>query len=398
MRIERSTPAFTAGVLSAVLAVLPARAAEVSFGPTLDASYYWDGNPQIVDPETDDASGDQAIRLSLSLPLRVSRPLWSFTSAYTISGRVYAEQDDDNEVFHSLSLGYNRSSSERSAFAVSLGASRTQEQQVEPDAPDQPITYLPRSTRTNVNASVSGTTDVSARSDVSWSVSGSTSLYDDTADLDYEDADAYSATGGWSYRISEMTSAGFGYRYGRSIYEDRPDAESHALAYTGSTMTRKQVGLTYVLGVIATDTGDGEGWYTNGGANFAARFNPRPDHSLSAGVRQDVSVGRGLGGPTLDRGAYVGWSWSRVRGLGIAVTGGYWARESVEGLGDETKSLYVSESLSWSFGEYLRLGVFHSYRDQTDDRPGGTGPTFDTSYHTAGINVGWTILGARQNR
>jgi hypothetical protein len=398
LRTERSIRVLAAAAILAAGLVPPgARAAEVSFSPTLNASYYWDGNTEIVQ-EDGETTSDRAIRLSLSLPVRVSRPLWSFNTSYSISGRVYNEREDSNDVSQSLSLGYNRTLTERNTFGVSASASRTEDQQVEPDAPDQPITYLPRSPRTNVNASISGSTDVSARSDVNWSVGASTVLYDDTTDLDYEDADAYSATGGWSYRISEMTSAGFGYRYGRSVYEDRPDAESHALAYTGSTTTRQQVGLTYALGVIATDTGNGEGWTTNGGANFAARYNPRPDHSLSAGIRQDVSVGRGLGGPTLDRGAYVGWSWSHVRGLGIAVTGGYWTRESVEGLGDETKSLFVSESLSWGFGEYLRLGLFHSYRDQTDDRPDATGPTFDTSYHTAGINLGWTILGARQNR
>lgn len=397
MRTERSIRAIAAGVLAASVAAPGVRAAEVSFNPTLNASYYWDGNTEIVE-EDGETTSDRAIRLSLSLPVRVSRPLWSFNTSYSISGRVYNEREDSNDISQSLSLGYNRTLSERNTFGVSASASRTEDQQVEPDAPDQPITYLPRSARTNVNASISGSTDVSPRSDLTWNVNASTTLYDDTEDLNYEDNESYGATVGWSYRISERTSSGVGYRYNRATYDDRPDAQTHTVAWTGATATRKEVGVSYAVGVIATDTGDGGDWTTNGGANLAVRWNPRPDHSLSAGLRQDVSAGRGLGGPTLDRGAYVGWSWSHVRGLGLAVTGGYWDREGIDDAGDGTQSLYVSESLSWGFGEYLRLGLFHSYRDQTDDRQSATGPTFDTSYHTAGINLGWTILGARQKR
>ena len=67
-------------------------------------SYYWDGNTEIVQ-EDGDAISDRAIRLSLSLPVRVSRPLWSFNTSYTISARLYNDREDNDDISQNLSLG-----------------------------------------------------------------------------------------------------------------------------------------------------------------------------------------------------------------------------------------------------------------------------------------------------
>ena len=395
MRTESWIRAVVA-VITVVFLAPSIPAAEVTFDPVLTSHWYKDGNVQVVSEGSEPIS-DEAISLSLRLPVVVSAPLWSFRAAYEPSRRVYQTTEDASFTSHSLSLAYAREVSGRNTFTASASGYRTQDQRIEPSAPDQPITYLPRTTRTTWGINLDGSSQLTPRSDLVWEVGGSLYSYDGNDELTLEDSKAARAGVGWSHRFTEQSSGGVVYRYGQAMYDSRPDARSHTVAYSGSTETRRRVSLNYRIGLIAADVGDGSGLYTNGGLDFTVGWSPRPDHALSAGARQDVSAGRGLGGPTLDRGVYVGWSWSHIRGVGLAVNGGWWHREGIAG-GDATETLYVSESLSWGFNRYLRAGLFHAYRDQTDDRQSPTGPTFDTAYHSGGVTLTWTILGERERR
>lgn len=384
MRTERRT-ALAAATALAVASL--ASAADVSFDPSLLASYYQDGNVDVVSEDGTSRSDDASV-VSLTLPVTVTNPGSSFRFSYTPSGQFYRENTDRNNTAHRVLLGYDRDLTPRDTLAVALWANRSEYQRLEPDEPDRPLTFLPRTRQTTLDFSVDGTNELGRRSEIRWGLSSNTFWNEGEEALPYDDSTTVSGRFGWDFAATSRTSAGFVYRAAVTDFEVGEDTVSHSAGYAGTTTTRREVELDYTLGVIAAD--DGSGYSTDLGVSFTASWSPRPENTLSAGARQDISQGRGLGGSTIDRGVYLGWRWVRPEGLGVTVTTGYWDREGLQGQ-SPTQSLYTSETLSWGFGQYLRLGVFHTYRDQRDDGAGD----FDTSYHSGGVALVWTMLGPR---
>ena len=105
------------------------------------------------------------------------------------------------------------------------------------------------------------------------------------------------------------------------------------------------------------------------------------------------AAGDGISGATLDRGGYFTWSYSRPRGFGASVTAAYWDRENlndVPGAADPPSALTFTDTFSWRIGRFFRIGLFHSYYDQSSGDP-----LLETSYHSGGVSWTWVLRGDR---
>ena len=388
------TLAFCAGAW----VVTTARAAEVIFRPVLVLSGYHDGNVRIIG-ETGE-TGDEAFTAALDLDYERSTGSSSWTLNYRPVYTAYRQNDELNYFGQSGHAGFSKSFSGRSNFNADLAASRTDRQGVRPFRPEQPVSFVERDTQTIADLRVGGTFTSGRRSLIDWNVGGGI--------VDYEantlnDSTYFGGGAGWRYAFSERDSFGFSLRGDGYLYDEvaPQPGEPPPAVDTGATAAHivgehsfSEVTTLY-YGAGATYTDSDLSTATNFSGDVSIKRKTSELSELGAGARQSVSSGTGVGGPTLDRGAYVSYMLRAARnGLEANVLAGLWQRDgaAINGAGAPTVTSWSSvETVGWAFNRFISANLIHSYSDQKADE---TQPeTFDTSYHSYGFYVRWNMRG-----
>jgi hypothetical protein len=395
---------------------VPGDSPRTSFLPTASLRVFANGNVNVV------GDGQSAVGASVDLVLPVAwiRPRSSWSAQYSTGSQVYGRRHDRaNNLAHSVSTSYRRTTSRRSSFGLNLAGSRSQQQGHETVRPDQVITLVPRTDVTRVSGGINGSFTIGTRSHVSFGIHGGLNRYGDIpeGDLDAEPvADEPSpriafvnsanggATFGWGMSLSRRTTLGLGYSYHRVGFEDpgplatesvaSRDAVSHSLYFNGARTLGPYTSGSLQIGVLrAQQEGFEARVEPSVGASIVRQVSQ--ESSLSVGLRQSMGAGNGRSGASVDRGVYGSWIWGRPT-LSGSVLLGYWQRESLNpvlGRNDSTTALQMSESFGWTPGLRFSYGVFHSFRDQQADDA-----TLEAKgYHSGGLFVRWNIRG-RSNR
>ena len=434
-----------AAVLTAVLVLAPAgavHAAVSSFVPTVDVSASHTTDLNVTgDAEIGATSG----QVSLTLPYTLQTRLTSYRLAYRTSYRVYQDFSEANHGGHHLSAALNRTVSTRATFGLHLTGSRTRQRgptfDREFDLPDEPASFVPDAAITRVGLRAQGRFRVGERSNLTYGAGGTMHRFSGEPRLIFEtgtvplqlslvDSQAVHANLGWGYSLSHRTTLGLGYSVHLLTFDeveepgfpalDPGEIVSHSIYVEGDRQFGTTVSGNLQVGVFRADrTGGNVEVPGLPSAEDKATIEPRltasltrtltPNSSLSAGLHQNVGAGNGLAGGTIDRGGFVGWSWSRPRpAIGADVTLSYYQREPLEDLlitQAETRTVQLADRVSWKpRGSRFSYGAFHSYRDQsaevdpgldlTGQEPGAAEKFFEANgVHTVGVYVSWNILG-----
>jgi hypothetical protein len=271
--------------------------------------------------------------------------------------------------------------------------------------PEQPLptqTYVER--RTFQSAGIFGSGDFSAgrRSTLSWRLGGHYEHGDDLPAREglpaseFQDSLSFDAAFGWEYGYSTQGGAGVAALVQHFDYEDTAERSGTSvdvlsIGHTGSRQLSRDGSLSYAIGALRSD--DGTNSNIAGSLVVGANWTLGPHAAIFTGVRQGASAGDGISGATLDRGGYVTWSYRRPRGFGASVTAAYWDRQNLndaaEGA-DPPSALTLSDTFSWRVGRFFRVGLFHSYYNQSS-----SDPLLETSYHSAGVSWTWVLRGDR---
>jgi hypothetical protein len=441
---------------------VPGEAPRTSFLPTADLRVFTNGNTNVV------GDGESAVGASVGLVLPVTwiRPLSTWGLHYSTGGQAYGRDDRANDFQHHFSGSYNRRISERSSFGFNLAGNKSEQQSFNaenPDFIDRAITLAPRTDVLHLGGGAHANFTTGRRSYLDFSVRGALSRYDDiaagaldpepdpdqpppttpSAPVSFVDSVSYGGSVSWGMSVSERTTAGLGYAYGRITYDetgvtedrngdgdldtedlndnevldpgedlngngllDREDLNGndlidvdfpardttvHSAFFNGTRRLSEFTTGSLSLGVLV---GQQEGSEDRVEPSIRASLSRQitEQSALSFGLRQSAGMGIGNGIATLDRGLYGTWSWGRPT-VSASVGLAYWNRETlIDPLGgqDQTTSTFqVSESLGWTPGPRFTYGVFHSFRDQVSDDP-----TFDSEgYNSGGVFVRWNIRG-----
>ena len=448
---------------------VPGEAPRSSFLPTMSLRIFTNGNTNVV------GDGQSAVgaSVSLTLPVRWIRPLSSWGLSYSTAASVYGQDDPTNDLDRNLSASYNRTLSRRSSLGFNLNGSMSEQQGFDENLADRAITLAPRTDVLHLHGSGHANFATGRRSYLDVSIRAGIQRYDDITvnedanfnnvldpgeDLDSDNildrpfsfVDSYTYGGhlGWGMTVSERTSVGLGYGYGRITYEDTgtiltedanrngvldptEDLNGNLILDPGEDLNgnglldleedRNANGTIDPLSPPALDTTVHTAYF-NGTRRFSEfttgslglgvlvaqqegaedRLEPSISASLSRqvseqstlsfGLRQSAGMGIGNGIATLDRGLYGTWAWGRPT-MGASVGLAYWNRETlIDPLGrqdENTSTFQITESFSWTPGPRFSYGVFHSFRNQVSDDAG-----FDSSgYNSGGVFVRWNIRG-----
>jgi len=379
----------TAGCL-----VAPAGAAETVFRPVFVLGAYHDGNTAIIGK---DDTGDDAFTGALDLDFERATQTTTWTLNYRPVYTAYRKNDELDYFGHSAHVGFSKKFSGESSFNVDAAASRTDRQGVRPFRPDQAVNFVERNTETRADVRVGGTFQAGRRSAIDWNVGGGITTYE-AADL--VDNQFFGGGAGWRYEFSERNSLGFGVRGDAYLYDETPPGPNgepppvDTGATTASVLGRHDfspksslqyaVGATYTNSDLRSDT--------NMSADIKYSHQPSEFSELSAGVRQGVGGGTGVGGPTLDRGAYVAYKLRAARsGLEANVLAGVWQRdgEAINGAGAARTNAWSSaETIGWAFNRFISLNVAHAYTNQSAHTD-----ALDANHSSYGMYVRWNIRG-----
>lgn len=415
-----------------LLSVSMVRAVDYTFDPEAEVRVLQNGNVNV----TGSGRSDQAAQFSLVLPWTAKTPRTSFRVVYRPHYQRYGEVNGASHLAHHLTAGMQRSLSRRSNFGLSFYGSRGEQQSQVFEAPELVSSLVPRTTVTRGGFDVNGRLSTGERTFLTWGVGGGINRYEDpvivtaiqpstgqivTGPLPLVDSDYVEGRFGWGMEFSERTTAGIEYSGRFLTFEDIPitppfrevaftgrQTTAHSIYFNGSRKFGATVTGNLQLGVVRTQV---EGSTVAGGAranidpsvNASFARSITQNASLAFGVRQSVGSGNGLSGASLDRGGFGSWAWASPRtGFGAGVTLAYWQREAIEEATldrrSATRTLQMSENLSWTPGSHFSYGVFHSYRDQaaSDGSSLGFGPDSQleaNGYHSGGLFVRWNIFG-----
>lgn len=375
-----------AGLSLVTFAAASSQAADVNFRPTLTFGAYYDGNTSVVGDASGqgDGTGVVAADLAVERTTQDSSLVFSYRPSYV----AYRNESDLNYFGQSADLNYARATSRRARYTFDLNAYRTERQGVRPTSPSDPATFVPRSMQLHVGARAHGTHE-GRRNVIEWEVRGH---LDDYSLSTLENSSGLGGLVGWRYEVSENSSVGLGLNLDALLYATLPNVYVESIGVVGAHEFNRATSMTYAVGVSRTDS---EGTNaTNFACDVAVSRSVTDVSSLTAGVRQAVSDGSGLGGVTLDTGGYVSYSHDAPRrGLSGSVVAGYWRRDPVAvGAASATAStntLSAGASIGWNFNRFLALNFAYAFSDQTSSDPA----TLDTRYSSYGLNLLWAIRG-----
>jgi hypothetical protein len=118
--------------------------------------------------------------------------------------------------------------------------------------------------------------------------------------------------------------------------------------------------------------------------------------TVDAGLRQAVGAGPGVGGGSLDRGAWVAFTRApALRGLQASAYASYWFRRALEfdpqQSSAEVRTADVTGTVGWTFSRYVSLDAAYTFVDQQS--PTSSAPNSETTYSSYGVYVRWAIRG-----
>jgi hypothetical protein len=369
-------------------------AAEVDFIPRLVFTVERDGNVAITGegPERESLS-DEMASLSLDLSLAVNTNQTRFLFAYRPEREAYNEFSDLDNTSHRVSLSAEHDISRRSNFSVELDAARSDRQTLDLDGVADPRTLVPRTTIDAVAAATGGRVQTGRRAFFTWGLGGGIVRLDDRPGVEFEDSDLVEATLGFGLQASRQSSYSLEYEFQNFSFETIETTDVHSVRFVNERRFGQHVTMALRLGALRAELDGGDSDTDPYFDLMVSRTIPRGS-TYTFGLRQEASAGTGLAGVTRDRGAYL--SWGRLLGskLDAEILAGYWQREGLalgEAEDPETETLGTTVSLTWSFSPAVSLGLFHAFIDQNESD--GTADFLDTSYHSGGIRLTWTMRG-----
>ena len=408
MRTDTTRSSAVPAAIVLILAASAARAADVEFNPAIDANVFYDGNVRGVGETTDDPSDDyepSAIvgGIGANLPWTVRTPSATFTFSYRPRREIYNDEQRPDFTSHAVSGSVAKTLSQRASFSLGLSYDYTDRQElaatgpapVDPTRGPDPQTYVERRTFQSGGLFGSGSFSAGRRSSLSWRVGAAFYHGEDLPTSDFEDSETYDGAVGWALNYSAQGSAGLGAVVQHFTYENLPSVDVVSIGTTGTRRFSREGTFTYAVGALRSDD--------SGSVNYAGSLNVGASwalgqySSISTGARQGASAGDGVSGASLDRGAYVSWSYLRPRGFNAAISAAYWDRQNLNdesGLPPPPSAFSISDSFSWRLGRFFRLGVFHSYQRQSV--PSGGDPGLATDYHSGGLSGTWILRGERE--
>jgi hypothetical protein len=381
-----------------VSAVLSSRAADVDFRPALSFGVFHDGNTAIVGDAS--TAGDDVAAVAVDLLLLRSTSDSTLSFSYRPTYVAHKEQTDLNYFGQSLDLNYSHSGSRNAQYTFDFNGYRTERQGVRLTDPASPATFVPRNVQLHVGGHVHGT-HTGRRNIVDWELRGTLDNFDvqcDPGDVDCNPDVLENSSGGgaltsWRYQVTENTTVGLAVLFDGIVYETLATVYVESLGVVGSHDFNAATSMTYAVGASRTETANADA-ATNFAADVAISRTITDVSSLTAGIRQAVSRGSGLGGISLDTGGYVAYSHTARRpGITGSVAAGYWRRDPIDvapvAAAVSTDTLSATGSLGWNFNRYLSLNLYDSYSYQTSSDP----EALDTQYNSVGLNLRWNIRG-----
>ena len=380
--------------LAAASMAVPTGAADVVFRPSLSFGLFHDGNIDIVGT----SKGDDAGEISLDLVLDRLTPRSKLTFAYRPSYRRYRTATDLDYFANTVVLSYAHQKSRRTKTAASFDASRTETQGIQDYSTDRPVTFVPRTTTYRVAGGVGGTVGMARRSLVDWGARIQGDSYQSSGSTQYDNSGAIGVLGGWRFEASQKSTIGLALRVDWFVYEQNsansvPNVVTETFGITGTQVIARTTDMSYGAGAsLSASSGSTKTnpWFL---ITVANKLSERT--TINAGAKQAVGTGTGIGGGSLDRGAWLGYARSaQKRGVSASIYGSYWFRQSLElaqqGSG-EVRTADVTGTVGWTFSRYLALTAAYSYVDQHS--PTATVSSSDTSYSSYGVFLRWAMRG-----
>ena len=371
----------------------------MDFRPTMSFGLFHDGNIAVVGG----AQGDEAAALSFNLAWDRKTPTTTFAVSYRPTAVFYRESSDLNYFGNALVVDFSKESSNESRVKVGAYVERTQYQGQTAETAARAKTFVPRSTQFLAAVTVDGTVPAGRRGLVDWQVRTGLDRYtgvpvDPTttapAAVEFNDGNWAAGNAAWRKEVSARNTLGFGVGVGYFGYETTPNVVVASLGVVGTSQTGPLWTLNYVLGAsrASSDSGSDDGFSFDVTMDYAAGR----ASTFRAGARQSYSPGTGLGGATQDLGAWVSYASTRTsKGLFGSVLGGYWLRDSLQGVSatteGDTATLNVRGSLGWEFNRYISLEGAYAFVDQSGTN--GAAPGLDTTYSSYGVYLRWAIRG-----
>jgi hypothetical protein len=386
--------------LGVTVLACPVNAAEVNFRPVLTFGLFHSGNVKIIGS---DPVGDETAAIAVDLAVDRTTAISNFSFYYLATYVGYRQNSDLNFLGNALGTTYTKQVSSRTGVSASVDLFRTDTQGIaaasiaphgsEASNVDRPLTFVPRTTITRGNGSVSGTVGVAARSLVDWAFRATTNRYDEVPGVTFNNSTSVDVSGGWRYELNQRTTLGLSAGANWFAFEQTDNSFGALLAFTGTHQLSRFTSMTFDLGATRTTTGDVA--TTNG--MFLLSFDRAlaANASLTAAVEQTVTPGTGLQAATNDTGAWVSYAQSSVRnGLSWAIDGAYWFRKTLPAGSaptTETGTLNLSGALGWRFNRFVELRAAYSNFYQKDR----SDPTssLNTRYDSYGIFLRWAIRG-----
>jgi hypothetical protein len=375
-----------AGFAFAGLAAVGALAADVDFRPAMSFGIFHDGNTQIVGDST--GEGDDVAAISADLTVVRTTGDSTLNFAYRPVYVAHKEHTEDNYLGQSVDLNYVTSRSRNAQYTFDINGYRTERQGVRATDPSAPATFVPRSVQTHGGGRVHGT-HTGRRNLIDWDLHANYESYSlDTL----EDSSGAGALTSWRYQITPNSTIGLGLILDTLFYETLQTVYVESFGLVGSHAFSPATSMTYAVGASRTATADASD--TNFAADVTIARTITDVSSLTAGIRQSVSRGSGLGGVSLDTGGYVSYTHDVPRpGITGSVTAGYWRRDPIgvddAAASESTNTFSASGSIGWNFNRYLSLNLYDSYSYQTSSDPA----TLDTQYNSVGLTLNWNIRG-----
>lgn len=369
-RVRRRRKTHLAALVTLTLfSIEPAWAADVRFWPAIEARAIRVGNVENIGVGVTDT----ALRTTLELGWSKSTPRFAWELKYAPFHEKYVDDSDLDYTGHALESILRKRFTPRSSVHFGVAASRSSSWQAYFAQPNLPISAVPRTTIDAGALQFGGENRVTPRNTLSWDIAGSGVRYGDQ-EMDsmfifLVDHTKAGAEGGWRFQTATGVTWGAALQSEIIDYDEFETASVQSLRAT----TGRPLGPSAQLELAV-----GAAWFEQGSnssteADFDLSFEWRRGvlSVMSLGVTQSIGPGSGLGGPTLDRGMYGGWSrLPAERGIAAQVLAGYTTRDPLSPdlqVQDEPDYFFVLSSLDWRFGRYLVLGVFHRYQNQALD-------------------------------
>jgi hypothetical protein len=363
----------------------PRAAADSEFIPEVEFRVGVAGNPAIVGEESESSA---AARFTVGLTYERRSPATDLSLTYRPYREIYDEAEEIDYTGHVVRFDVDHEISRRSDFSFKLNGARSEQQSVVRALPDQPLSLVPRTQITRIQASANWGLKTGRKGLVDLGLGGWLQDFDQD---EFESSDTLFASAGYNHQVARATSLGFNYSYQSISY----DAGSTTDVHTGRVNVEHQFGR-YTTGTLAVGafTARATDSVSDPSVELSVTRQVGERSDLTAGVRQAASAGTGLTSSSRDRGAWLGWAWRSARLLTAQVNVSLWRRDDLDlgegALSAGAETLVTRESLGWNIGRYLDVGISHSYSDQNalDDNP-----ILDTSYHSGSVFLRWTILG-----